>query len=387
MKYIDENGLLYFWGKVKSIIPTKTSQLTNDSGFLTTHQDISGKLNTSGDGKDVTVSFSTASSRANVATGEKLSTMFGKIAKWLGDLKTVAFTGSYNDLSNKPTIPKTTSELTNDSGFITTSDIPEGAAASTTTPKMNGTADVGSEMAFARGDHVHPSDSTKLNINGDASRVYVRFNTASSRMPLAPEDSLGILMGKLSRWYAEFRDVVFTGSYNDLSDKPTIPTTTSGLTNDSDFQTSTQVNAIVTGKGYQTNTQVKTTVESYGYQTESQVNSAITSKGYQTATQVNNAITSKGYQTESQVQTIVNDAISGITGISYEMVSSLPSTGSAGVIYLVSNDGLNPNIYDEYIWVNSKFEKIGTTEVDLSGYMLKTDATAITNAEIDKIAV
>jgi hypothetical protein len=31
--------------------------------------------------------------------------MFGKIAKWLADLKTVAFTGSYNDLSNKPTIP------------------------------------------------------------------------------------------------------------------------------------------------------------------------------------------------------------------------------------------------------------------------------------------
>ena len=59
-------------------------------------------------------------------------------------------------------LPKNTSQLTNDSGFITSSDIPEGAAASTTTPKMDGTAEIGTEMAFARGDHRHPSDTTKV---------------------------------------------------------------------------------------------------------------------------------------------------------------------------------------------------------------------------------
>lgn len=62
----------------------------------------------------------------------------------------------------KAIIPKKTSDLTNDSGFITSADVPEGAAASTTTPKMAGTAAVGSETAFARGDHVHPSDTTKV---------------------------------------------------------------------------------------------------------------------------------------------------------------------------------------------------------------------------------
>lgn len=35
------------------------------------------------------------------------------------NLATVATSGSYNDLSNKPTIPTKTSDLTNDSGFIT----------------------------------------------------------------------------------------------------------------------------------------------------------------------------------------------------------------------------------------------------------------------------
>lgn len=39
-------------------------------------------------------------------------------------LATVATTGSYSDLSGKPTIPSATSDLTNDSGYITSSDIP-----------------------------------------------------------------------------------------------------------------------------------------------------------------------------------------------------------------------------------------------------------------------
>ena len=34
-KLLDENGLAYFWGKVKAAIPTKTSQLTNDSSYIT----------------------------------------------------------------------------------------------------------------------------------------------------------------------------------------------------------------------------------------------------------------------------------------------------------------------------------------------------------------
>ena len=49
-------------------------------------------------------------------------------------------------------VPTKLSQLENDSKFITAKDVPEGAVASTTTPKMNGTAAVGSETAFARGD-------------------------------------------------------------------------------------------------------------------------------------------------------------------------------------------------------------------------------------------
>lgn len=115
-------------------VPEKASELENDAGYgtytkpetgipksdlasgvqvslskadtaLQKHQDISGKLDKTGDASNTTVAFSAASARENVKTGEKLSVIVGKIAKWFADLKTVAFTGSYSDLANKPTIP------------------------------------------------------------------------------------------------------------------------------------------------------------------------------------------------------------------------------------------------------------------------------------------
>lgn len=80
-------------------------------------------------------------------------------------------------------------------------------------------------------------------------------------------------------------------------------------------------------------------------------------------------------------------AIGSIQGISYSIVPSLPTSGEAGVIYLVSNGGSGNNVYDEYIWVGTKFEKIGTTEMDLSGYLKTADLEDITAEEIDEICV
>jgi hypothetical protein len=65
--------------------------------------DLSGYLQTTGNASNVTVEFSTSSSRDLPVTGEKLNILIGKIVKYLSDLKTVAFSGSYNDLSDKPT--------------------------------------------------------------------------------------------------------------------------------------------------------------------------------------------------------------------------------------------------------------------------------------------
>ena len=61
------------------------------------------------------------------------------------------------------TVPTKTTQLTNDSGFITIEQVPEGAVASSTVPKMSTTSGaLGSESAYARGDHAHPSDTSKV---------------------------------------------------------------------------------------------------------------------------------------------------------------------------------------------------------------------------------
>ena len=93
-----------------------------------------------------------------------------------------------------------------------------------------------------------------------------------------------------------------------------------------------------------------------------------------------------GFQTSDDVESAINTALDGITGIDYSVVEDLPDTGKKGVIYLVANNGSNnSNSYDEYIYLSHGFEKIGTTEVDLSGYLTESDFVAITTAEIDEI--
>lgn len=51
-----------------------------------------------------TVTFVEASSRENIKSGENMGTILGKVMKFFNDLKTVAFSGSYSDLTNKPTL-------------------------------------------------------------------------------------------------------------------------------------------------------------------------------------------------------------------------------------------------------------------------------------------
>ena len=75
---------------IRGLIPTKTSQLDNDSGYLTQHQDISGKLDKTGDGSNVTVTFSTLD-KLNLISGDNLHRLMGKISAWLKDLGKLAF--------------------------------------------------------------------------------------------------------------------------------------------------------------------------------------------------------------------------------------------------------------------------------------------------------
>lgn len=63
----------------------------NGDEFVFSGPDVSNKLDKNGDGSDVTVEFTEAANRTNIATGSKLSTLFGQIRKWFADLKALAF--------------------------------------------------------------------------------------------------------------------------------------------------------------------------------------------------------------------------------------------------------------------------------------------------------
>lgn len=154
-------------------VPEKVSELENDAGYtkntgtyikpstgipksdlasgvqaslgkadtaLQKHQDISGKLDKTGDASNTTVAFSAASARENVKTGEKLSVIAGKIAKWFADLKTVAFTGSYNDLANKPTIPDISGKQDKSTAVTHTANTAVGSATKPVYISANGAA-------------------------------------------------------------------------------------------------------------------------------------------------------------------------------------------------------------------------------------------------------
>ena len=217
-----------------------------------------------------------------------------------------------------------------------------------------------------------------------------------------------------------------------------VPTKVSDLTNDEKFQTDTEVASAIAGSGYQANvietvkvngsildvdskksvnvivpTDNSVLTNGAGYQTASDVSSALTNSGYQAnvieTVKVNNvALTPSskavnitvptdnsvltngaGYQTAKDVTDAINEAIGGLTGISFEVVETLPTRGKAGVIYLVAHSHGAGDNYDEYVWLekSESYEKIGNTDVDLSNYVTKNDITIMTEQELADICV
>lgn len=147
-KYLDDNGLLYFWGKIKAtfalISHTHTkSEITDFPSTMTPSSHTHGNITNAGALQTTDVA---------IATGDKLvitdASNSSKVAR-----ASLTFDGS---TATKALTQKGTFET-----FLTSADVPEGASASTTTPAMDGTATAGTETSFARGDHVHPTDTSR----------------------------------------------------------------------------------------------------------------------------------------------------------------------------------------------------------------------------------
>lgn len=78
--------------------------------------------------------------------------------------------------------------------------------------------------------------------------------------------------------------------------------------------------------------------------------------------------------TKFKTETEIQEMIANSSKLKKEIVTSLPSTGKDDVIYLVKDtSGKDNNNYLEYLWIDGKWELIGSTQVDLSGYATKSE--------------
>lgn len=275
-KYLDYNGLAYLWEKIKSALSGKVDK-ENGKGLSS---------------NDYTSTEKTK--LANIASGAQVNVLEG-IQK---NGQTITPTNKIANIS----VPTKTSDITNDSGFITSSDIPEGAAASTTVPAMDGTAAVGTELAFARGDHVHPTDTSRASASDVTS-----------------------LTGRVS----DLETAVGSGGSVDSK----IATAIGGL-DSSISATSNQAIASVTITDGKITASTKATIPTN-----------------------NNQLTNgAGYQTASDVQTAISSALSSVLVWkgTKATVSELPSTGNkTGDVWYVTADD------SEYAWNGSAWEDIG----------------------------
>ena len=318
-KFLDENGLLYYDGKIKGRLNTKVDKVTG-KGLST--NDLTNELKQTYD--------------------ETVTKVDQIIAE--GGEPNVIETVKVNGTALTPDAEKAVNiDL---SGYAKTTDL--------------------------------PTKVSDLTNDGDGT-------TGSKFATEAYVDTNG---GKIDKIKVNGTEQTITNKAVDI----TVPTKTSDLTNDSNF--AVDANYVHTDNNYTTAEKNKLSGIAAGAQVNKiesiKVNGTaqtITSKAVDiTVPTNNNQLTNgAGYQTASEVQTAINSAISGITGIDFQVVTSLPATGTKGVIYLVSNSGTGTNIYDEYIWVTDRFEKIGTTEIDLSNYYNTTNLLALTNQEIDTI--
>lgn len=91
-----------------------------------------------------------------------------------------------------------------------------------------------------------------------------------------------------------------------------------------------------------------------------------------------NDLTNYYKKSETYTQTEINDKLSAIPKFAIQVVQSLPTSNiSATTVYLVSTGSETNNLYTEYIYVNNKWEILGTQKLDLSPYVKSTDLAAV----------
>ena len=91
-------------------------------------------------------------------------------------------------------------------------------------------------------------------------------------------------------------------------------------------------------------------------------------------------------KTEVYKKDEVNNLINNLTSFSAVIVTSLPTQDiSTTTIYLIANtEQAENNYYDEYLYINSAWEKIGTTQTKLDNYFTKDEVATLLSKKISE---
>ena len=174
-KFINESALD---GYAKTTdIPTKTSQLNNDSGYITAN-DVPVK---SVDGATGNVVTNAVKTTAQTLTDTQKQQARENIGAGIS-----SFDGDYNSLSNKPTIPTKTSELDNDSGYITNAAL-DGYAKTTDIPTRVGQLD--NDAGYVNAEQAKNAAPVQ-SVNGQTGIVVIDIPEAYE-LPIASSTQLG----------------------------------------------------------------------------------------------------------------------------------------------------------------------------------------------------
>ena len=217
--------------------------------------------------------------------------------------------------------------------------------------------------------------------------------------PVATIETLKRLVSNSDSKYAtkdSLSKVATTGNYSDLKGTPTsLPanggnaSTVNGhtvLSNvpanakftdtvythpNSGVTAGTYKSVTVNAQGHVTAGTNPTTLSGYGI-TDAKISNGVITLGANTITPLTNHQSLANYYTKSEV----NSQISSIPKFAIAVVTDLPTSNiSNTTIYLKKTGDDTKNLYTEYIYVNSKWEQLGTQKLDLSGYLTKTDAS------------
>ena len=156
-------------------VPVAIKELQEQSGGV--YSALNNKLDKTGDGSTVTAAFTAASTRANIATGEKLSVLFGKIAKWFADLGSLAF---------KSTVAK--SDLASD---VQTSLSKADSALQSVSKSDVGLGNVANERQYSS---ANPPPYPVTSVNGKTGAVTVpSVNVPATTSPIKGDGSGGLV--------------------------------------------------------------------------------------------------------------------------------------------------------------------------------------------------